>query len=248
MEFYASGFKSRPHAWAYLRTRLFGPVRQQVVLLGHGIYNISWSGATNSSGMIHYLYASRYPYTPIAQHLSHNLLTRSASSQHQPTNLYLYNHYYQLPITNIHNIKYVLPHTDPRPTANITPIIDVDADAVLQRSINDQLLAEMEAEWASQHNSQILLSKTKSEMVMQYCLYQADLHRSINHTRMDNLLCDQLSQLALTKRVTWADGWVASVSEASETPTEVEVMMEKQALRYDADFLRRMVPQSLDAV
>ncbi|KAF8430290.1 hypothetical protein EV426DRAFT_708458 [Tirmania nivea] len=75
----------------------------------------------------------------------------------------------------------------------------------------------MEAERASHQSNHRFLGRAKSELILQYCLTQSAHRQAARQKRLDYLLCGQLSQLTLTKRVRWADGWVDSDLEESST-------------------------------
>ncbi|KAF8456601.1 hypothetical protein BGX38DRAFT_39704 [Terfezia claveryi] len=111
--------------------------------------------------------------------------------------------------------------TTPTMTTTTTPI---DFDAVLQRSIDCQVLAEMEAERVAHQLNRQVLSKTKAERVLQYCIDQSTHHRAARQKKLDYQLCCQLSQLSLMKKVRWANDWDNSDLDSTEAETVLDTI------------------------
>ncbi|KAF8419819.1 hypothetical protein BGX38DRAFT_1334436 [Terfezia claveryi] len=109
----------------------------------------------------------------------------------------------------------------PTTTTTTTPI---DLDAVLQRSINCQVAAEMEAERVAHQLNRQVLSKTKAERVLQYCIDQSTHHRAAMQKKLDYQLCCQLSQLSLIKKIRWANDWDNSDLESTEAETILDTL------------------------
>ncbi|KAF8419558.1 hypothetical protein EV426DRAFT_576905 [Tirmania nivea] len=124
-----------------------------------------------------------------------------------------------------HVVSQTMTTTTTTPTSTFTLITPIDLDAVLQGSINYQVLAEMGAERASHQPLHRFLGRAKSDLVLQYCLTQYAVRQAARQTRLDYQLFGQLSQLTLMKRVRWADGWVDSDLEESSTDAGTIVTM-----------------------